>query len=410
MPTQLSALHLPLVSTRLIVDRTAPGRILGVSILTTGPAKGHGFEVDEGLVERVAQLGNGIRGRWTHGALGASALGRHLGEWTNLRTQHFRVCRSCQLEAETPHCGQCGTATEPALRALGDFEFSPSAWKLKPDGLDVPAPDYLMTRAEEDPRSLGVSIVAPLHLETSGEGAEARTLARIVGDELLRADWVADPAANPTGLSQGSGTDPLLPFLDQLVAERGEEAARLHLFGVLARYFGDEVEESSASGEEPKSPQPELQPPSGHESAADTSPGVQQEVAALRAQVERVTLALEHLAPRQADAALRSYKRRAADQGAPLSASQLESLQTLLGEGQHDAAETLATSYLADSASKGQVAHEETAVVPLRVQPRSGDSLALQARVLSESRRTLPPLPSLTPPTPTAQGGRHESS
>ena len=259
MPAQLSCLHLPLVSGRLTVDRTSPGRILGVSILTTGPAKGHGFDVDAQLVERVAQLGEGIRGRWTHGLLGASALGRHLGEWSNLRTQRFQVCRTCQLEAETPHCGQCGSKTDSALRALGDFAFSESAWKLKPDGLDVPAPDYLMSRAEEDPRSLGVSIVAPLRLETgSDEGGLTRTLARIVGDELLRADWVADPAANPTGLSR-EDPDPFVPLLDRLVDKKGEEPARLHMFGLLARYFGDEVGDEPAPTESTRDGDPALE-------------------------------------------------------------------------------------------------------------------------------------------------------
>jgi len=390
MPTQLSALHLPLVSSRLIVDRTTPGRILGVSILTTGPAKGHGFEVDEDLVERVVQLGQGIRGRWTHGAPGASALGRHLGEWSNLRTQRFLVCRSCQLEAETPHCGQCGAKTETALRALGDFVFSASAWKLKPDGLDVPAPEYLMTRAEEDPRSLGISIVAPLRLETEpGDSDTPRTLARIVGDELLRADWVADPAANPTGLSQDAGEEPFLPHLDRLVAIRGEKGARLHMFGVLARYFGDEAEE-------PTTPPTADAAPS---SASGEDVGqLRRELAELRAEVRDVERETRDLSAAHAGERIRLLKHQAAALGAPVTAEEIAALEVLAARGSYGAVRKHADDCLARSEAKQQVSHEEVAVVPLRVQPTAEDSLAVQARVLSESRRALPPLPS----TPTA--------
>jgi len=389
MPTQLSCLHLPLVSGRLTVDRTAPGRILGVSILTTGPAKGHGFDVDDTLVERVAQLGEGIRGRWTHGLLGASALGRHLGEWSNLRTQQFKVCRTCLLEAETPHCGQCGSKTDVALRALGDFVFSESAWKLKPDGLDVPAPDYLMSRAEEDPRSLGVSIVAPLHLETERDNdGTSRTLARIVGDELLRADWVADPAANPTGLSR-EDSDPFVPLLDRLVDSKGEEPARLHMFGLLARYFGDEAAEET----------PKTEPST--ESLQDTS--TQEEVSALRAQLEQVNSTVQRLVASQSDGLLNSLKRRAAALGAPVSAEDLAAIEVLLAQGKDSAAQTLATTFLDHAEAKAQVAHDEASVVPLRparLRPDSGDSLAAQAQVLEDARgmRSLSPLPS----TPTA--------
>lgn len=389
MPAQLSCLHLPLVSGRLTVDRTSPGRILGVSILTTGPAKGHGFDVDAQLVERVAQLGEGIRGRWTHGLLGASALGRHLGEWSNLRTQRFQVCRTCQLEAETPHCGQCGSKTDSALRALGDFAFSESAWKLKPDGLDVPAPDYLMSRAEEDPRSLGVSIVAPLRLETgSDEGGLTRTLARIVGDELLRADWVADPAANPTGLSR-EDPDPFVPLLDRLVDKKGEEPARLHMFGLLARYFGDEV------GDEP----------APTESTRDADPALE-EVFALRAQLEQVTSTVQRLVANQSEGLLSSLKRQATALGAPVSAEDLVAIEVLLAQGKDSAAQTLATAFLSRAEAKAQVAHDEASVVPLRptrLRPDSGDSLAAQAQVLEDARglRSLAPLPSPTP-TPIA--------
>ena len=84
-----------------------------------------------------------------------------------------------------------------------------SAYKLRPDGLDVPAPVYLMDRAKEDPQSLGISVVARFEFEDDAafEDEEPARLARIpTRGDLLRGDWVADPAANPVGLHAGTNT------------------------------------------------------------------------------------------------------------------------------------------------------------------------------------------------------------
>jgi len=61
-PVRLSALRQR--RERLGVERTHPGRINGVALITTGPALGHGFEVDQTTVDQVTLHADGLRGRW----------------------------------------------------------------------------------------------------------------------------------------------------------------------------------------------------------------------------------------------------------------------------------------------------------------------------------------------------------
>lgn len=185
--------------TRVRVDRTGLGKLLGVSVVTQGPAIGHGVTLTAKLVDQVARSLNGVPGRWTHGGMSDDGLGRHLGTWENARLEEV---------------GLGDAAGTVDRRVVADFAFSATGHKIKPDGLDVSAPDYLMARAEEDPRTLGVSIVARLRAtnedgepldEDADENEDERTgfvaLDLREPRPLRRADFVADPAANPTGLS-----------------------------------------------------------------------------------------------------------------------------------------------------------------------------------------------------------------
>src|SRR5688500_10256536 len=101
---------------RLGVDRTFPGRISNASILTTGPALGHGFEIDRTTIEQVARFAQGMRGRWTHGAVSEDGLGKHLGRWEQVRLETSRVCRACEVEAAAATCSTCQAATEEVSR------------------------------------------------------------------------------------------------------------------------------------------------------------------------------------------------------------------------------------------------------------------------------------------------------
>lgn len=262
---------------RLRVDSSYPGRISGLSVLTTGPALGHGFEIDHTTVSQVAAGLNGKRGRWTHGGLSEDGLARHLGSWSNASVESFRLCRDCNLdmparpaslqqgampmEPADPMdpmeptgedlCPTCGQPMEHASRVVADFSFSASAHKIKPDGLDVPAPAYLMQRAAEDPQSLGVSIVAALkqHEQTlvdeNGTPVGTRYLARLAAPkDLRRADWVADPAANPVGLHAGTDvpselTEGATKQLTALAKRVGPAEARRRADAFLTRLLGE---------------------------------------------------------------------------------------------------------------------------------------------------------------------------
>jgi hypothetical protein len=150
--------------------------------MSIGPALGHGFEIDSQAIDQVVALADGVAGRWTHGNLCADGLGTHLGRWSNVRRE--------------------------GSRAVGDFEFSAAARHVKPEGLSVDAPTYLMDLAESEPDMAGVSAVIDFEAvdaepdENADEDAEPKKLARI--SKVLRADYVADPAANANGLFSDS--------------------------------------------------------------------------------------------------------------------------------------------------------------------------------------------------------------
>lgn len=387
---------LPQPSQRLQVDRAFPGRIRNVALLTTGPALGHGFDVDQTTVEQVARHANGLRGRWTHGAVSEDGLGRHLGAWERVRTETFRLCRACEAEAKGDTCPTCAQPTTLEHRAVGDFAFSASAYRLRPDGLDVPAPQYLLDRAAEDPKGLGISVVARFAFEevpAEREGEEPRRLARLgARHDLRRGDWVADPAANPvglsaSGLSSAGRTDDARPGalhrgtgatselaelaareLDRVVAQDGMQQARLKALAFLARYFKDTDDE-----------------PDGD--AAPEDPVVLRltdEVTGLRARLaEHERQATE--ARLAADAAfVERLKAESAAANAPIPEADVQRVAALLKEGHTDAAKFAGEALLARSKAQGQAPFDPGALVPLA--PRGAGpaktSAETQARAL----------------------------
>ena len=220
---------------KLQIDReTGHGVIRGVSLATSGPALGHGFELDEETIDQVALHYEGKIGRWTHGELSGDGLAQHLGRWKGLETREVQI--------PDPETGELRSHSQ----AVGDFHFTRSAWKLKPDGLDVPAPEYLMDRAEEDPETLGISIVARFAMleEKDEDGNVSRRVGRILSAKHApRADWVADPAANPLGLHAGTGTmseviERAKPQLQKLAGRLGADEARARILGFVDRELG----------------------------------------------------------------------------------------------------------------------------------------------------------------------------
>lgn len=340
---------LPQGTARLSVDRTFPGRIRNASILTTGPALGHGFEVDKATVEQVARFAGGMRGRWTHGGLSEDGLGRHLGTWESVRVETFRLCRACEAESPAETCPGCEGATVEAHRAVGDFAFAASAHKLRPDGLEVPAPVYLMERAAEDPQSLGISIVARLsYEEQKEEGREAaRRLARLESkQDLRRGDWVADPAANPVGLHAGTGTTSELTELatrelDRLVKREGAGKAKLRALAFLARYFEDDLD------------------------VPDADEAVAAEVEQLRARVAELEGAATVRRRAEDEAFLERLRRESAEAQAPIPEADMERVAALLRDGQAETAKVMGEAFLARSKALGQVAFQRGAALPL---------------------------------------------
>lgn len=224
------------------VDReTGNGVLFGVSIISAGPALGHGFDIDGVTLDQAVELAEGVPGRWTHGNLCGDGLGTHLGRWRDVRREGHRV--------------------------LGDFHFSPNASKVQPEGLSVDAPTYLMDLAETEPDVAGVSVVIDYELaeaegdadlaekpeagdevgdddeEDEDEGKERPMVARLTG--LSRADYVADPAANPSGLFSGTPSELAERATESLM--RAESAyGRERVVGFLRSYLSEGSEESGA--------------------------------------------------------------------------------------------------------------------------------------------------------------------
>ncbi len=381
--TRLEAL--PQRLSRLEVDRSYPGAICGVSLIATGPAAGHDFEVDRTTVEQVAAHADELRGRWTHGGLSEDGLGRHLGRWSDVRVEPFQLCRACGTEQAGPACATCAGQTELNHRAVGDFNFARSAYQLRPDGLDVPAPIYLMNRAEEDPQSLGISVVARFAFDRAprpeGEQGEGARLARVPArGDLLRGDWVADPAANPVGLHAGTGapselTEGATRALDKIVAREGRDKAKARALAFLARYFGDEFREEEEVAEEPHgltSPRARADAPHEHERIAELEARVAEY---RRAEVERRRL--------QEEALLARLRAESAALNAPIPAADLAKVEALLATGDLETATTLGEAFLARSEARAQVPFERGGVHGLGVDhDRARAAVSARARLL----------------------------
>lgn len=157
--------------------------IQGFSVISIGEALGHGVDIDETTLNQVIEHGNkaevGLKSRFGHPNMSSEALGTFLG-----RSKNFRL-------------------SDEGDRVLADLHISKTAHNT-PSG-DLAA--YVVSLAEDDPRSFGASIVFDMKLEEqlddNGEqklgddGKPLRPLARV--EKLFAADVVDEPAANEKG-------------------------------------------------------------------------------------------------------------------------------------------------------------------------------------------------------------------
>lgn len=357
---------------RLSVDREGNGALRGISLISTGPALGHGFEIDETAVKQVSAFSDGIRGRWTHGGLSEDGLARHLGRHKKVGTESFSLCRPCGLDQGTPSkelsergCIECGGDLETALRAVTDFEFSASARKIKPDGLDVDAVTYLLDRAEEDPGSFGQSIVAAFTMEAeelSEEEIESGKRPKLFGrleekHDLIRGDFVADPAANAAGLHAGTNSPSAMTEeaeiqFTRLASRVGPEEALARAHNYLKGLVDKLSAEDDVSVDTDQAPEADANETELNESTNEAS--LEAKLAELTAKVESQAALIKALRDVELDRQQRDrdiYVEQLAETainkfGNPIPETDLQKIRDHLSEGRDEIAKELGEAYL----------------------------------------------------------------
>jgi hypothetical protein len=167
------------------VDRDK-GVIYNAAIVTVGPAKGHGVELEREFIDETVRQGNalknGLKMRYGHPTMSSTALGTFLG-----RAKNFRVDDS----GETPI-------------ARADLFLSNES-KESPQG-DLYS--YVLGMAENEPDMFGLSIVFKPgdKYQRDSEGLKVKdqfddSMPTFVEmKQLTHVDFVDDPAANDSGL------------------------------------------------------------------------------------------------------------------------------------------------------------------------------------------------------------------
>lgn len=160
------------------------GIIKNASVMTIGPALGHGFELDQtSLQQLVDTIGEGVQVRFKHPAdPSADSLGTDVGFVRNVRVDGNQVRGDVHLGAWSK-----------SLPGVGDV------WT------------YLLTKAQKAPATFGLSAVIDYEVEPVSVGGPPRLMARIYGTEAV--DFVGKPAANPGGLLSAIPPEkPTMPY------------------------------------------------------------------------------------------------------------------------------------------------------------------------------------------------------
>jgi hypothetical protein len=194
----------------------AKGTIKDVSIATTGPALGHGVDLDTKTLSNLFELSKrgAVKSYWTHGGLFS---GDRLGEEVGLFSA-FYIAGS-QIKA-----------------TFQVFEAFKKAYPARYD--------YLLELAEKAPKEFGVSISfsgEAVWVLDDGSEIPAESLtdkpANSIGDrpfvrvhELHSADFVGSPAANAGGLFS-TGVTTLLDEKQKMTGELSELSAKVTQLG-----------------------------------------------------------------------------------------------------------------------------------------------------------------------------------
>jgi len=152
---------------------TSNGVIRGVSVITVGPALGHGIDIDAHTLSQVKSCAEtyqgGLKVKMEHGG----GAGDIVGRLNNFRIEANQLLADLTLLKTSPHR------------------------------------EYIMELAQTIPDTFGLSIAFTGPVESVGTMNMARCT------EIYSADLVSEPAANPTGLFDASplvkaGTQPAL--------------------------------------------------------------------------------------------------------------------------------------------------------------------------------------------------------
>lgn len=165
---------------------TSAGIISKVSVITEGPALGHGLMIDRTTLQQVmdcaGQYANGVKVKMDHG----SGAGEIVAALRNFRIEQRQ--------------------DSPAFSVFADMHLLKAAAQY----------EYVLELAQEIPDTFGLSIVfSGLHEELSGQ-----MFARCA--EIYSCDIVSEPAANPSGLFSAVDTLAIGKMQEQLTALSAE--------------------------------------------------------------------------------------------------------------------------------------------------------------------------------------------
>lgn len=171
------------------------GIIKGVSVATEGEVKGHGIYADSTFIEQITALGaaqtEGVKARFGHPNMCATALGTYVGRFKNYRVE--------------------------GDKSVADLHLDDSA-KVSPNGNLY---EYVLAMATENPDMFGTSVVFKMgESEMKEETVDGETVEREYAraDALLATDLVDDPAANEGLFSAFSHEDIAMQVTDFLDA------------------------------------------------------------------------------------------------------------------------------------------------------------------------------------------------